>query len=619
MKIDAYTLLAAGLLTYCIAALVVPWFSVRRSAAGWCHFGLAALAGGLLMAAGWLAWSESGSHTTRLVKLGPLAFVLFLDALSGFFLSLIGLMGAVAALYSVRYLDHYRDYRLAPYFAAFPLFLAGMAAMVTVDDLSTGFTVAWQVMTLASFMLIRFEFRERRNVWAANRYLVLMEVAWAAVVAVNFVLPGVTAGDSLHTLAEALAAATPATVFTVYALLLFGFGMKAGVFPLGQLWLPDAHSVAPSPVSALLSGVMLKTGIYGLLRTFFWMVPPGRTGTFDPLFWGGVLLGVGVTTLFLGTVQSMKQSDSKRLLAYSSIGQIGYIVFGLGVALLLAAADSGPARLLALTALIGAGYHVLNHAVFKGLLFLSSGSVLYATGTRDLNRLGGLIGLMPFTAICAGIASLAIAGVPPLSGFASKWTLVSSSLLGGSEYWVLVPAGIIALFTSAVTLACYVKFFGMTFTSAGSEWNVGHEVKEAPGVMVAAKAVLVVLCIVQGLFPVLYFKWFEPVFREAPLLPLPTSSAGLAAGFWGVELTLPGSEMVGAAAMPLGIGLLLAGTLAVAAYLRRSGGAQERQVPTWLCGYQDLNNNNRYLDRNLFAALRHFLRWTGGRPQGPRS
>ncbi len=208
-----------------------------------------------------------------------------------------------------------------------------------------------------------------------------------------------------------------------------------------------------------------------------------------------------MVTLFIGTVQSMKQSQSKRLLAYSSIGQVGYIIFGIGAALFMVNAESASLQMLGLIALVGVIYHVLNHAVFKGLLFLTSGSVLYSTGTKDLNRLGGLINLMPVTALVAGVASLSISGVPPFSGFASKWTLVSTSLLAGGEVLFLVIFGIIALFTSAVTLSCYVKFFGMTFTSAGAEWGVGKEVKEVPAGMLIPKLFLTAFACSRGSFP----------------------------------------------------------------------------------------------------------------------
>ncbi len=281
--------------------------------------------------------------------------------------------------------------------------------------------------------------------------------------------------------------ASPAVLAAALLLLALGFGLKAGVFPLGQLWLPDAHSVAPSPVSALLSGVMLKTGIFGLIRVFFFLAPAAGA-RFDARPWGAALAAVGVLTLFIGTLQSVKQSDAKRLLAYSSIGQIGYIVLGLGAALLLSASEDPLMQGLAAVAVLGALLHLLNHAVFKGLLFLTGGSLLYATGTKDLNRLGGLVRWMPVSAVLAAIASLAIAGMPPGSGFASKWTIVASTLLAGSGWTLLVPFGIIALFTSTVTLACYVKFFGLSFTASGAEASAGKPIREVPGSMLAAKA-----------------------------------------------------------------------------------------------------------------------------------
>ncbi len=283
----------------------------------------------------------------------------------------------------------------AAFMPLFPLFVLGMAALVVVDDLSTGFTIAWQVMTVASFFLIRYEKRNAANVKAANKYLVLMEAAWLLVLAGGFAAGG-GFGDSLHAIGLKAEGLSGGGVVLVFALLLLGFGLKAGVFPLGQLWLPDAHSVAPSPVSALLSGVMLKTGIFGLFRVFFFLSP--AVAGFDPRLWGAVLSTIGVLTLFIGTLQSVKQSDAKRLLAYSSIGQIGYIVLAMGVALWTAGASDPAVRALAGVAVLGGLFHVLNHAAFKGLLFLTSGSLLYATGTKDLNKLGGLIKLMPVSA-----------------------------------------------------------------------------------------------------------------------------------------------------------------------------------------------------------------------------
>jgi formate hydrogenlyase subunit 3/multisubunit Na+/H+ antiporter MnhD subunit len=599
------------------AAVAAPLLARRRRAAGFLHFVLVAAAGVLLAAAGLKAALGGGMDEAEVLRLGPIALPILLDGLSGVFLAVIAVLSVMSALYAVRYMDHYPDYGLGDFYAAFPLFILGMAALVTVDDLSLGFTVAWQVMTVASFVLIRFERKKRENVRAAAKYLALMELAWLLVIGAGL-LAGGSIGDSLHALAGKIGGLGGGTVFAVYGLLLVGFGMKAGVFPLGQLWLPDAHSVAASPVSALLSGVMLKTGIFGLLRVFFFMVPPGARG-YDPGLWGGILAVVGAATLFIGTIQSVKQSDAKRLLAFSSIGQIGYIVLGMGAALFISTSSDPGVRSLAAVAVLGALFHVLNHAAFKGLLFLSSGSLLYATGTKDLNRLGGLIKFMPVSAAVAGIASLSIAGMPPTSGFASKWTIITSSLLAGDRSVVLVLFGIVALFTSAVTLACYVKFFGMAYTASGSEWTVAKAVREVPGLMLAPKLVLAALCVVQGLFPFLFFGLITSAVGHSPGFLLGDAfaperlGAVFSASLFGIRLRDLFGTGLNAATAPLVVLGLLTIALLAALFLRRSGGSRERTVPTWLCGYQELNAKNRYVDRGMFAAFKNFFRWTGGR------
>ena len=607
----------AALAALAAAAVVTPLIARRRRAAGVVHFAFVAAACALLGWAGLKAALGGGMDEAELLRLGPVAVPILIDGLSGLFLTVIAVLSALSALYAVRYMDHYPDYGLGRFTAAFPVFILGMAALVTVDDLSLGFTLAWQLMTLSSFVLIRYERRKPENARAAAKYLALMELAWLLVVVGAFVAGG-SVGDSLHALGGKLAGAGGGPLFAVHVLLLVGFGLKAGVFPLGQLWLPDAHSVAPSPVSALLSGVMLKTGIFGLLRVFFFMLPPGGKGL-DAAFWGLVLAAVGAATLFIGTIQSVKQSDAKRLLAYSSIGQIGYIVLGMGAALFLSGSGVPAVRSLVAVALLGALFHVLNHAAFKGLLFLTGGSLLYATGTKDLNRLGGLIKLMPVTAAVAGVASLSIAGMPPTSGFASKWTIITSSLLAGDASVLLVLFGIAALFTSAVTLACYVKFFGMAFTASGSEWTVKKEIREVPVLMLVPKLALAAVCIVQGLFPFLFFGLISSALGNSRGFLLGEAFApGVLDGVLSVSLLgIRVHDLFGpglaAAAAPLAVLGLLAAAFAAAVLLRRSAGSREAVVPTWLCGYEELGEKNRYQDHGMFAAFKSFFRWTGGR------
>ncbi|HPW17783.1 MAG TPA: proton-conducting transporter membrane subunit [Candidatus Aminicenantes bacterium] len=617
MNADLFARLFAAFGLLAAAAAAAPLVARKRRAAGAVALALVSGAAALLLSVSAEALFGPAGPALRTVALGPVAVPFLVDGVSAVFLAVIALMAVASALYSIRYMDHYPEYGLGGYYLCYPLFVLGMAALVTVDDLALGFSLAWQVMTVASFFLVRFERRKAENRRSAAKYLVLMEAAWVLVVAAAFLVDGYRFGQPLAEIASGLRAtgALPSAAF--FGLLLVGFGLKAGVWPLGQLWLPDAHSIAPSPVSALLSGVMIKTGVYGLLRTFLFM-PPAGEGAFDGRAWGLVVAAVGAVTLLVGTVQSMKQSDAKRLLAYSSIGQVGYIVLATGAALYLGTTGAPALRLLAVAAAVGALFHFLNHAVFKGLLFLTSGSILYATGTKDLNRLGGLIRLMPVSAAVAGVASLSISGMPPFSGFSSKWTIVASNVLAGGSFAAhkatvaLVLFGVVALFTSVVTLACYVKFFGMAFTSSGAERHAPGPIREVPGSMLAPKIALAAVALAQGLFPALSVGLALAALgrSEGFLLAgaMTAPSGPFAASALGVGL-----PAFGAAAAPLVVLLLVGSALALGALLRRAGGAKRVEAPTWLCGYQELNEANRYADRGMFAALRGLFKFAGGK------
>lgn len=599
------------------AAVLASLTAKSRRFAGWLHFALAAEAAGFLAWTGLRAATGRGMEEAVLVRIGLFAVPFLIDGLSGLFLLMIAVLTAASALYSIRYMDLHPGLSVRGYYFRLPLFVLGLAALTTIDDLSIGFSLAWQIMAIASFLLIRFERRDRSCLRASARYLLLMEAAWALIVGAGFLLGG-RAGDSLHALGLKAAGLSPAALVAALGLLALGFGLKAGVFPLGQLWLPDAYTAAPSPVSALFSGAMAKTGIFGLVRIFFFLAPAAGAG-FDPRLWGGLLAAFGTATLFIGTLQSVKQSDAKRLLAYSSIGQIGYIVLGLGAALFLADSDEPALVGLAVAAVLGALLHALNHAIFKGLLFLTGGSLEYAAGTRDLNRLGGLVRWMPVSAALAALASLAVAGMPPGSGFASKWAVISSTLLAGDGWVMLVPFGIVALFTSAVTLACYVKFFGLAFTASGAEASAARPLREVPASMLAAKIGLTVLCLAQGLLPFLFVRFIAAALGHSAgfilggFFETGAWSRAFGASASGLRIESLLGPAAGAAVSPLLVLALLALALILGAWIRRSAGSKEQAVPTWLCGYRDLDERTRFTDRGMFAALKDLFRWTGGR------
>jgi formate hydrogenlyase subunit 3/multisubunit Na+/H+ antiporter MnhD subunit len=606
-----------GLLLLLVGAVITPLFAGRRRLAGSLNFAFC-LAAGIVFA--WISLEVLGGDAPSepfVLQLGGFSIPFLIDGFSAVFLGLIALMSTLTAFYCIGYMEmeHYRHYGLGGFLFNFPVFIAGMVGIVTVDDLSTGFTIAWQGMTLASYFLIRFDHHDQGITRSANKYLLLMELAWVAIVAAAALIPHAGLGTSLHALTEGLGTAEPGLRALIYGLLLFGFGMKVGIFPLGQLWLPDAHSSAPSPISALLSGVMIKTGVYGIVRTLFWMVPLEVQGT-EARHLGLILACFGVVTLFIGTVQALKQNDAKRLLAYSSIGQMGYILLGIGTAHWFMLSGNPLLQSLAVLALIGVLYHTTNHALFKGLLFLSTGSVQYATGTKDLDQLGGLLKLMPITALVAAIACVSIAGIPAFSGFASKWAIIASGLLGGKTAGVIVLFGVVALMTSTITLALTVKFYGMTFTAAGIEWSQKGRVREVGVLMLLPMSLIAALCLVQGFFPGFFIEGFTRVFAmsEGSLVQAlcadPATAASLTPSWAGVSLTLGGHPIAFVMPLVLLAMLTVAGLFAV--WLRRAGGAEPRQAPVWLCGYQTLNGANSYTSSHIYAAFKHFMWWTGG-------
>jgi hydrogenase-4 component B len=415
-----------------------------------------------------------------------------LDALAAFFLLVIGIGSAAVSIYSAGYFGHEETPATGVLVLQYQVFVAAMTLVVLADD-AYAFMVAWETMALASFFLVLTEHRVEATRRAAFLYLLIAHVGAIALLLCFGVLQG--AGDLTFAGMRALQRDGPWPAVAFF-LALAGFGAKAGLVPL-HVWLPDAHPAAPSPVSALLSGVMLKTAIYGLLRVAFDLLH-------GPAWWWGVItLAVGLVTALYGVIFATVQTDMKRLLAYSSIENIGIIVAGIGLALLFAAYDK---RVLAAIALAAVLYHTLNHAVFKTLLFLATGSVLHATHERSLGRLGGLIRRMPWVAATALVGTLAIAGLPPLNGFVSEWLLLQAFLftpsLPQSFVNMLVPLAAAAL-VLAVALAAYVmvKFYGVVFLGRARDPSLA-KARDAGPFERTALVLLAGGCAALGLFPV---------------------------------------------------------------------------------------------------------------------
>jgi hydrogenase-4 component B len=418
-----------------------------------------------------------------------------LDGLGAFFLIVVGLVGCAAALYAFGYSAQYAGrYSLRLLGAMFNLLLLALCLQVMADN-ALIFLILWEAMSLTAYWLVLTEHDRPGTVRAGIWYLAMMHVGFVALVAMFLMLSGADLTTSFALMRSGAASLSPALRNGIFLLALFGFGFKAGIIPL-HIWLPMAHPVAPSHVSAVLSGVVIKMGIYGLLRVVLDLMGGG------PAWWGAVVLGVGSISALLGVLYALMEHDLKRLLAYHSVENIGIILIGVGAGMIF---HSYGLMTLAALGFIGGLYHTINHATFKALLFFGAGSVLHATGTRNMEKMGGLIKRMPWTAFFFLIGSVAISALPPLNGFASEW-LVFQSLLGGSnipkpEVAAAMPmaVGMLAL-TSGLAAACFVKAFGISFLAIPRS-QAASEAHEAPPSMLTGMALLALTCVVLGLAP----------------------------------------------------------------------------------------------------------------------
>jgi len=418
-------------------------------------FPLGALGGIALALIGLMAIQASAASLVLPLGLPDLPIHARLDPLAAFFLLLLGSASAGISVFAAGYFREGEGTAPGLLCLQYHVFLGSMALVLLADD-AYGFMVSWETMALSSYFLVTTQHRIPEIRRAGFLYLLLAHLG-----AISILLCyGVLQGGSWQFTFDAMRQAqlSPAWASVAFGLAVLGFGAKAGLVPL-HVWLPEAHPAAPSPVSALMSGVMLKTAVYGVLRVSLDLLH-------QPLWWwGAVVLALGLFTALYGVVFAAVQSDMKRLLAYSSIENIGIVFAGIGLALLFHAFRM---ELLAGLSLAATLYHCLNHAFFKSLLFLATGSVLHATHERSLGKLGGLIRRMPWVAWLALIGTLAIAGLPPLNGFVSEWLLLQSFLftpeIPQAFANMLVPLGAAALaLTAALAAYVMVKFYGVIF------------------------------------------------------------------------------------------------------------------------------------------------------------
>jgi hydrogenase-4 component B len=591
--------LAVSLGGYLVGAASGLAFAGREKAANALSFGIASFSALSSLLAALLFLGGGGGTAAPGFELLPsvipsVRFSVRLDALGAFFLLILALLGFALSTYSLGYAKGFYGRRNVGVLGAFFNGLLLATTLTFVADNVWMFLIAWELMALTAYCLVSFEHDKPETRDAGVLYFVMSHID-AGCIVLGFLLLFQASGEygfaGLHDIGATM---SPGRRDAAFVLFLLGFGIKAGVVPL-HVWLPVAHPVAPSNVSALMSGVLIKTGIYGLTRVCFDFLGA------PPLWWGVTLLVVGTVSALLGVLYALMEHDLKRLLAYHSIENIGIILMGLGAS--LAFLHSGH-TVLATLALVAGLYHTINHAAFKGLLFLGAGAVLHATHTRNMEDMGGLAKRMPQTAFFFLVGAVAISALPPLNGFVSEWLTYQALLQGftttDSLIRLIFPlSGAMLALTGALAAACFVKAFGITFLARPRSVAAENAHEVAPS-MRFGMGVLTVACVLLGLFPSALIRLLDPLTGQLTGQQI-GSRLVLADGFVLSALT-EGSGTVSTLGIVATFACLL--PIPLGLWLGFSRHARTRIGPTWDCGQRGLTPQMEYTATGFSKPIR---------------
>jgi formate hydrogenlyase subunit 3/multisubunit Na+/H+ antiporter MnhD subunit len=529
----------------------------------------------------------AGAEQSLLLPLGlPWVGANFaVDGLSALFLAVTNLGGATASLYAIGYGQHEKaPGRVLPFY---PAFLASMNLVVIAADAFT-FLFAWELMSLSSWALVLAHHQDPENRRAGYIYIVMATFGMFALLLAFGLLAGPVGGYAFDDMRGAAHAGWLPGVVLVLALL--GAGSKAGIVPL-HVWLPLAHPAAPSHVSALMSGVMTKVAIYGFVRIVLDLLGAPQW------WWGMLVLIIGGITAVLGILYALMERDLKRLLAYSTVENVGIIFIGLGLALAFEANGMTAAAALAFTAAL---LHVVNHSLYKSLLFFGAGAVLTATGERDMEKLGGLIHRMPQTAFLFLVGCVAISALPPLNGFVSEWLMFQAILISPDlPQWgikLAVPAvGALLALAAALTATCFVKAYGISFLGRQRS-DAARDAHEVDRCSIAAMGVMAILCLLAGILPALFIDVLAPAVNLVGDMP--------------DQAALPWLSIVPIAESRSSYnGLLVFAFIAASASLtawvihRVASRAVRRSAP-WDCGYPDPSPATQYTASSFAQPIR---------------
>jgi len=589
--------LALGALSVSLFSTVAGiLFAGKNNTARFIVFGLLAVSAVLSMISGMIGLL---THTPAMLSLPVglpwLPMHMRLDALGAFFLLTIGALLLPVSIYSIGYVSKYTGRKGFASLGIFMgLFVAGMQGIVLADDAFT-FMLFWELMSVSSYFFVTFEHEHEENRKAGYVYLIMAHVSGLLILGSFATLYASAGSFEFSTMRDA--AISPFWASVAFLLAAFGFGMKAGVAPM-HVWLPEAHPVAPSNASSLMSGIMIKVAIFGFIRVVWDLL--GVDGF--QWWWGTLILLAGSSSAVTGVLLALQQHDLKRLLAYHSVENIGIILIGLGLGMIFAYYDH---PVLAALGLIASLYHVINHALFKGLLFMGAGAVLHATGTRNMEEMGGLIHRMPVTAVVFLVACVSISALPPFNGFVSEWLTFQAALLApqleGSLIPMLIPfsAAMLAL-AGALAATCFVKVYGIVFLGQPRSPSAA-DAHEIDGWMKFGMAIPAVLCLLLGILPTV----FIPLMDAVPQLLIHASLTSSVHAHGWLWLT-PISEERASYSAPIALsGMLVLGGLIY--WLLHPKGQAVRRVPFWSCGNPHVNTRMQYTATSFAQPLRRIF------------
>ena len=506
-----------------------------------------------------------------------------LDPLSLFFLVVIFIVSLPSLIYSFSYLKG--EYSAAKIMFAHVLLFVFVLSMVLVVSFSNCliFLIFWEIMSLVSYSLVVFDTKSSRSVQAGLIYIVMTHIGTAFIIAAFMILHNHAHSFDFFVIKNACKTLPLLTKNIIFLLFLIGFGTKAGIVPL-HIWLPYAHPQAPSHISSIMSGVMIKTAIYGIIRFVMFILGVNSS------WWGILVLILAIISCLVGVIYALMEHDIKRLLAYHSVENIGIILLGVGLSMFFISLNL---PYLAVFSLIAGLYHLINHAIFKGLLFLCVGSVYKATGTRDIEKLGGLINKMPQTTAYFLLGAMAISALPPLNGFVSEWLTLQAfflgafNVIGGSKLFLGICAAMLAL-TSGLAAACFVKAFGITFL-AKPRSHYAESAKEVALSMRIGMLILAVLIVIFGLAASLIIKLLAKVSSSA--LGIDISSMNFFLNNF--TLTPQIGKNIYLSTPLLALWLIVFGITGFVIY-RIFGRGKSVIYKTWDCGYYKLDSRNEY-------------------------